>query len=429
LKIRNIIWNLLVGLFLPIFFLGILMPARERKYFVWGSASLISNKYWAQALREQGLSSITLMQSHFKINKKDDFDFYVDDFAPKLLPRLVRMGLGTCLSLFFVLRRAKVVHIPFDGFLLGNTIFWRLEFFLFRLAGIKVIVLPYGGDAYMYSKLVDTSLRYGLLASYPNLARLEDKIEKRVKHWMKHADVVIAGLMIDGMGRWDVTMPQIFSIDARTWQCKAEYSKHDGVTGSVKVIHTPNHTGFKGTEFLIHAVAQLKQEGLLVDLILLERVQNEKVRELMQTADILAEQFIATGYALSGIEGMASGLPVLANLDHEAYTRVFRRYAFLNECPILSTTPESLVEHLRLLVRNPALRNELGRAGRKYVEKYHSYETTQYLFGSIYSKILYGNNVDLINLFHPLKSEYNKRKPYIQHPLVENKLPRDYPLK
>ena len=281
----------------------------------------------------------------------------------------------------------------------------------------------------MYSKLVDTSLRYGLLASYPNLARLEDKIEKRVKHWMKHADVVIAGLMIDGMGRWDVTMPQIFSIDARTWQCKAEYSKHDGVTGSVKVIHTPNHTGFKGTEFLIHAVAQLKQEGLLVDLILLERVQNEKVRELMQTADILAEQFIATGYALSGIEGMASGLPVLANLDHEAYTRVFRRYAFLNECPILSTTPESLVEHLRLLVRNPALRNELGRAGRKYVEKYHSYETTQYLFGSIYSKILYGNNVDLINLFHPLKSEYNKRKPYIQHPLVENKLPRDYPLK
>ena len=38
---------------------------------------------------------------------------------------------------------------------------------------------------------------------------------------------------------------------------------------------------------------------------------------------------------------MASGLPVLANLDHEAYTTVFRRYAFLNECPILSSSPET----------------------------------------------------------------------------------------
>jgi glycosyltransferase involved in cell wall biosynthesis len=179
---------------------------------------------------------------------------------------------------------------------------------------------------------------------------------------------------------------------------------------------------------LIHAVAQLKQEGLLANLILLESVPNEKVKELMQTADILEERFIFTGYALSGIEGMASGLPVLTNLDHESYTRIFRRYAFLNECPVLSTSPEPLVENLQLRVMNPALRSELGRANRHYIEKYHSSETMQYLFGAIYNKILYGKSVDLLNLFHPLKSEYNKRKPYIQHPLVENKLPSDYPL-
>ena len=71
----------------------------------------------------------------------------------------------------------------------------------------------------------------------------------------------------------------------------------------------------------------------------------------------------------------------------------------------------------------------MGRAGRKYVEKYHSSETMHYLFGSIYDKILHGKSVDLINLFHPLKSDYNKRKPYIQHPLVENKLPNDHPAK
>lgn len=39
-------------------------------------------------------------------------------------------------------------------------------------------------------------------------------------------------------------------------------------------------------------------------------------------------------------------------------------------------------------------------------------------------RILYGNDVDLMNLFHPLKSEYVKRDP-IEHPLVE-KMPVDY---
>ena len=282
--------------------------------------------------------------------------------------------------------------------------------------------MPYGADAYMYSKLADTSLRYGLLASYPNFARMEDRIEKRVRHWTKHADVVIVGLMIDGMSRWDVTTGQVLAIDTRSWERRVSYSGNDGVTGSVKIIHTPNHPAFKGTEFLIHAVAQLKQEGFLVDLILLEGVQNEKVKELMQTADILAEQFIFTGYALSGVEGMASGLPVLANLDHEAYTHVFRRYAFLDECPILSSPPERLANNLRLLIRNPALREELGRAGRAYVEKYHSYAAAQYLFGSIYRKFD-GEEVDLINLFHPLKSAYNRGSPRIAHPLVNSRLP------
>jgi hypothetical protein len=160
---------------------------------------------------------------------------------------------------------------------------------------------------------------------------------------------------------------------------------------------------------------------------LIEGVQNEEVRRVMvEEADILAEQFIDTHYALSAIEGMATGLPVLANLDYETYTRVFRRYSFLNECPVLSTSPETLKENLRVLITNPGLREELGRAGCKYVEKYHSEETAQYMFGAIYDKVWYGKDVDLINLFHPLKSEYNRRKPIVQHPLIENKLPANY---
>lgn len=282
--------------------------------------------------------------------------------------------------------------------------------------------MPYGADAYMYSRIVDPSLRHGLLMCYPTAARRESEITTHVAFWTRRADVAITGLMTDGMGRWDVALPSPLVIDAKAWTPKERHSPHDGRDGSVVVIHTPNHRGFKGTEFLVEAVDALRAEGLRIELQLIEGVQNDEVRRLLREADILAEQFICTGYAMSAIEGMASGLPVLSNLDHADFGNFYRRYSFLAECPILSTTPETLKANLRALTTRPDLRAELGRAGRQYVEKYHSFGTAQYLFGAIYRRTIHGSDVDLMNLFHPLKSEYNRRTPIIKHPLVSNKL-------
>lgn len=420
---KLILWNLLVGLMLPVFLLAALLPARPRRLLVWGSAPLISNKYWSAAMREGGHDSLTIMNTVYTINRRSDFDRLFEDFAPRGLPRPLRLAIGACVALIYVLRRASVVHTNYWGFSLTLSIFWRLESLFFRLAGVKVVVMSFGGDAYIPSRIVDTSLRYGLISSYPTLARNEVATRRKVEHWNKHADAVIVGLMIDGMGRWDVTTNQFFVIDTDAWSARTAYSSHDGRNGSVRIIHTPNHRGFKGTEFLVDAVERLRREGLQIDLVLLEGISNDEVRREMQQADVLAEQFIGIGYALSGIEGMACGLPVMANLEHEAYTRVYRRYGFLDECPVLSTSPETLVDNLRSLVTSPELRETLGRAGRVFVDKYHSYRTAQYMFGAIYDRILHGRDVDLINLFHPLKSAYNVSTPQVRHPLIENRLP------
>jgi glycosyltransferase involved in cell wall biosynthesis len=423
---RTFLWNLLVGLFLPVFFLAAIIPSRKRELFLWGGTPIISNMYWSRALREGGFPSFTVMEGWFGINRREDFDRYFQDFAPAILPRVARQGLGACFALAFALRRARVVHVPFTGFSLDRTIFWWAEPTLFRIAGIRIVCLPFGGDAYIYSRLIDPSLRYGLLASYPGFAKQDAAIARRVGRWSERADAVIAGFIIDGLPRWDVTLPQMFVVDTREWRPRDSFSNADGVKASVRVLHTPNHRGFKGTEFIVEAVKTLKAEGLKVELVLLEKVPNEQVKEVMSTVDILAEQIVFTGYALSGIEGMASSLPVLANLESETYTRVHRRYSFLNECPVLSTTPENVAENLRLLVRRPDLRKALGCAGRKYVEKYHSYEAARFLFGAIYDRILEGREVDLINLYHPLKAkEAPGGYPRVVHPLFENRYLED----
>ena len=188
-----------------------------------------------------------------------------------------------------------------------------------------------------------------------------------------------------------------------------------------KILHTPNHRIVKGTEFLIASVKELRAEGLKVELDLLEGVSNNIIRSRMREADILADQFVLTGYALSACEGMASGLPVMSNVENETLTRVFRRYSFLDECPILSTSPESLKSNLRALVTRPKLREELGRAGRAFIEKYHSIESGRYLFRHVYDRLLHGSTSDLMNLYHPLHSPH-VNLPRIEHRLCENRL-------
>lgn len=420
---KKLLWNVLATLALPLFFLAALIPSRKRRYLVWGSRCLISNKYWSNAMKRRGHDSLTIMEGWFAINKQADFDRYFQDFAPEWLPRRVRIGLGACLALIFLLRRGRVLHTSFEGFALRATIYWKLESVLLRIAGVKTIVMSYGFDSYIYADVRDPSIRHGLLASYPGQALVEKRIRAQVDHWNAAADAVLVGPMVDGLGRWDVTTPCIFTINADEWEPKDSYSSADGVNGTVRILHTPNHRGFKGTEFLIKAVERLKDEGLLVELVLLEGVPNDKIRDVMRTVDVLADQFISYGYAMSAIEGMALGLPILCNLDDIYYTRVFRRYAFLDECPAVSTTPELLADDLRALIRNPALREQLGRAGRAYVEKYHSDRMAWHLFESIYDKVLHGKAVDLIHLFHPLKSDYNRDLPAIEHPLINSRLP------
>lgn len=404
-----------------------LVPAR-RTTLVWGPDPILSNRYWSLAMRDAGWDSVTLMHGVYAINARSDFDLYFNDLVPGWLRRLGLTGtLGPAAALIWVVRNARVMHMPFSGGVLGRTRWWRLEAGLLRRKGIRTIVIPYGGDAYLYSQVIDPSLRVALLMSYPAAARREGEIAERVAYWTRHADVMITGPMIDGLGRTDVVTVQAFCIDTRSWTPKSTYSGHDGRSGPVRVLHTPNHRGFKGTEFLLRAVDELQREGLLVELVLLEAVPNEQVRQTMQEVDILAEQFIASIYALSGIEGMASGLPVLVNLESEPHTRPFRRYSYLDECPALSTSPETLTENLRRLVTDPALREALGRAGRQYVEKYHSFATARYMFGEIYRQLLDGEAVDLMRLFDPLASPYVTATGRIDHPLVENRLPVERP--
>jgi glycosyltransferase involved in cell wall biosynthesis len=375
----------------------------RHRELIWGTTPIINNKYWSQAMRNAGWESETVMTHHYAANDRADYDTYLPDLVPKALSRH-RQTLAPYAGLLYVLRNASVVHIPFTGGPLGSTPHWRREAALLRRAGVKTVVIPYGGDFFLYSQIVDPVFVNGLLISYPAAGRDERAVAERVEYWCREADVVIGAGHLDGVSRWDVPAGNVLCIDTDQWPAKRTYSEADGRSGPVKVMHAPNHRGVKGTEFLLAAVDTLRGEGLDVELLLMEGQPNEVVRQTMPEVDLLADQFILTGYGLAAVEAMSSGLPVMCNLEDERLMRIYRLYSFFGECPIVSATPELLADRLRELVTQPKRRRELGEAGRGYVERFHSEAAAQHLFGSIHRKLLDGEDVDLMNLLHPLRT-------------------------
>ena len=399
---------------------------------IWGPDSIINNKYYSLALQEAGFSSKTLMQSTKSIiNSRSDYDIYYEDLAPKGFPKFFAIEIfheyyfSSYSAFCFAVNNFDIFHHPFTGGFLRDTVLRKWEARILRLAGCKTVILGYGGDFYRYSKILNSSWLHGMLTHYFELGLQEPKTNTNVMYWSKNADFIINGMQIDHLGRWDALPFRAEVIDLDAWKPKEIYSQNDGINGPVHIFHAPNHRVIKGTEFLIKAVEELQTEGLEVHLILMEKRPNEEVKKILhERTDICFDQ-LNLGYAMSAIEGFASGIPVLTNLENENYVRVFRRYSFLNECPALSVSHENLKDNLRILIRNPKLREQLGRAGRKYAAKYHSYRTAKEFFGAVYSKIwLEDKGKDLINFYHPiLAGSFNKSFPLVQHPLEENRIP------
>jgi len=274
--------------------------------------------------------------------------------------------------------RYDVFGFFFDGGLLGPTPFWRAELPLLKLAGKRIVVYPYGGDA----RLASETRRQGGWNAYTDIPpdaedRDERAVRRRLAAFGRWADVILGcGDLVEHLPRLDGVLP--YPIDVSEWT-PVETPRDD----VVRVVHSPNHRRYKGTRFVIDAVSRLQDEGLPVELVLVEGVRNDEARTLYERADIVADQFLLGAYALFAIEGMALGKPVLCYLDDR-----FRPYhPEWDECPIVNTSPDDLLPNLRRLVSDHDLREELGRRGPPYVRKHHSLERVGAQMDAIYRRV------------------------------------------
>jgi glycosyltransferase involved in cell wall biosynthesis len=376
----------------------LLTPNRraDRPRLLWGTTPLMSLTYLSRAMRDAGHVSESVVVDVYRITARSDFDHYV------LSGRADSLGyvISTLKAYRFFVRalwRYDIFHYFFDGGILRLTPLAGVELPFLKLCGKRVVLLPYGSDAFVYDHITDLNWRAMLMINYALNGNRAEEIEHHLRRFSRHADVVVGCLVhIACLPRWDVLPLTCYPIDTDSLQ-----PVYPRTEGTVQIVHPTNHRGTKGTEFVVDAVERLQEDGHDIELHVLERMPNAQALELIAGADIFIDQLLF-GYALAALEGLAFGKVVLSGIDDSAAYLPFRRYSYLNECPIVPAGPETVYDVLRDLLARREEWPEIGRRSRGYVERRHSPAAARDLYGAIYRKIWDREDVDLINFYHPL---------------------------
>ncbi len=373
--------------------------AAERPRLIWQSTPIKSLAYMARAMAERGYVSETAVTELYAINSREDFDHL-------LFPAVSRGKLADYLCSRWMayrffghsLSRYDVFFMYFDGGVLRDTLLASWELKLLRMAGKKIVVMPYGSDAFVYDQMSDPLWRHGLMMSYPAMGNHAARVQRRIRRMTHDADIVVGCLVhFTSLPRWDILPLTCYPVDTDRIRPFAP----PATTGPIRIAHAANHRGVKGTEFLVRAVQALRAEGLDIHLDLIERVPNHEALERIGRADIYVDQLVM-GYALAALEGLALGRVVVSPVDGLPATDLFRTYSYLDECPIVSAGQRTIENVLRDLIARRDEWPQISARSRTFVERRHSFDASADMFSAILDRVWLGKPVDLINFYHPL---------------------------
>jgi glycosyltransferase involved in cell wall biosynthesis len=374
--------------FFPLLLLSIIARFAKKPWDIGlGPEPLVSHIYHKKAFELYGYRTETFVADVYFIT--DEFDLRGHKILPikRLFP-----GLKYLIYLYLFaasLFRYRCLYLYFNGGPLGlaTSLLWRVEPFLYWIAKVKVVVMPYGGDVQEMSRAPNLLYKHAMSCDYPVHRFRRGRIAAKIDLWTRYADHIIAGCdWVYYLYHWDTLMMAHFSIDMEAW--KPVPIAGDPLPSSAKrklrIFHAPNHRAIKGTAHILRAVDELIEEGLDIELILAERVSNQEIKRLMAAADIVVDQLIVGWYAMFAIEAMAMEKPVLCYLRQDLMELfVTSGLVAADEIPILNCSPLTIKETLRSLVLNRDELPDIGKRSRAYVMKHHSIQVVGKVFDEI----------------------------------------------
>jgi glycosyltransferase involved in cell wall biosynthesis len=282
-----------------------------------------------------------------------------------------------------------VLFINFNGgpFYSMKYVLRALEPIFFKLANVKIVVMPVGADTQVLTRSKNLYFKHTVGLDYPKFWKNELRNRKNIDRWTRYADWMIAyGECVDYMYHWDSLTFNYLSIDTRRW-APVERKGYEECA-KLRILHAPNHPMIKGTDALIAAIELLKNEGLELELILLRGVPNAEIRKAMEDADLIADQFVIGCYGLFAIEAMAMGKPVLCYLRKDLVELFVKANVVAEEeIPFINTDLREIAAKIRWAYCNREELREIGKKGREFVQKHHSTDRVGRLFAEILNEL------------------------------------------
>lgn len=330
----------------------------------------------AKSLRYKGYQVQTYANNTYFITS--DFDVLFTKGWRKIFRYIAPFSFLRAAALY------RSVYVAFSGGPLGSIPVLKLvEPYLFRISGVKTVVIPYGSDCRILDMSSNKAYVNAVHIDYPNIYfKNINKVRRQVEVWSRGADIVIGTLdCIDYMSFWNRVRHSLHSIDTKT--IAAKYPKFQPEQ-PIKILHAPNHQAIKGSNFVFKAIDTLKREGYNVELIFKQGVPNDEFLKTIREADIVIDQLIIGWYGIFATEAMCLGKPVICYLRND----LIKAYESMgciepDEIPLINAGPSELVSVLREMLKSPETLSEIGQRSRSYAEKYHSSDTLSDFFSEI----------------------------------------------
>ncbi|MFC5354314.1 hypothetical protein [Azospirillum himalayense] len=359
-----------------------------------GPEPLINNIYHRKALIQAGFTAETFVSRTYFITQNFDHIIPAGDGA-------LGKFIGRLRLFWHAVSRYKIIYIYFNGGPFFYTSFvWCAEPMLLRLARVRVVVMPFGGDVQDFTRSRNLLFKHAMTIDYPGHALRRKRVADQIDLWTRNADHILSGCeWVDYMYHWDTLQIAHFSIDTEALAARAAMAG-DGQPvppaegrptpeRPLRVLHAPNHRAIKGTGAFLRAVEELAAEGVPIELEMVEFVTNDEVLQAILRSDVVLDQLIVGWYAMFAIEAMAMGKPVLCFLRSDLMELyIGAGLVEEGEIPIVNAHLLSVKEALRsLAATDRAELAALGRRSQDYVRRRHSLTAIGSVFARINSEL------------------------------------------
>jgi glycosyltransferase involved in cell wall biosynthesis/SAM-dependent methyltransferase len=134
---------------------------------------------------------------------------------------------------------------------------------------------------------------------------------------------------------------------------------------SFVVAHSPTSRALKGTRFVIQAVERLKNQGLDLELRLIEGMSYQKALREYTSADLAVDQLLFGAYGQVAVEMMALGVPVVCYIREDVLP------LYPEPPPIIVASPYNLAETLEYYYHHPEDLEPFRSQGLEYAARHH----------------------------------------------------------